>query len=120
MESRMSDGTDGSGPFDVKGVYALGNAWSQFGDALNQGIQSLQASMEGIAWRGEGAVAAGAAWNLIYAQVLRPLPEMCWNIGEEINIYGTKAEQLEKEIQKEQDIEMIASIFGDIFGVGIF
>jgi uncharacterized protein YukE len=113
----MSNGSsDGNGPFDVNGVYELGNAWSHFGDTLNAQFAALNSAVTSVHWTGQGGSAFLNAWEQIRSQVLSQLPDMCYGIGEQINNYGTQAEQAEQKIAKEQMAADLAEAFGALLG----
>ena len=105
--------------FDVNGIYQLGNAWSEFGDTLSEQIAAMQSAVESFTWSGEGAVAFGLAWGLIHGKALAPLPELAWNIGEEINYYGQQAEADEKKAVKAENAAALAEVFGIMLGAAM-
>ena len=88
-----------TGPFDANNVYALGNAWSQLGDTINSELSAMDSAIAGVSWSGDGGTQFEAAWQSVRAAVAA-LPEMCWNIGEEINYYGQQAQSIEAQARK--------------------
>jgi uncharacterized protein YukE len=113
----INDGSsNGNGPFDVNGVYELGNAWSYFGDTLNAQFAALNSAVTSVHWTGQGGSAFLNAWEQIHSQVLSQLPDMCYGIGEGINNYGTQAEQAEQKIAAEETAANLAVAFGALLG----
>ena len=115
----MSGEPSSGSTFDVNDIYTLGNSWSRFGDILSEQIATMQSAVESFTWSGEGAVAFGMAWDLIHSQALAPLPELAWNIGEEINYYGQQAEAQEEKTEKKETAAALAQIFGIALGAAI-
>jgi hypothetical protein len=105
--------------YDENDVITLGNAWNHFGDTLNLGIAQMTTAVLTVDWTGPSAEGFADAWGVLYRQVLSPLPDICYSIGEAINQYGQAMQSAEIEDLKEHLKNSIAFGLAELFGLVI-
>jgi preprotein translocase subunit SecA len=111
--------------FDVSAVYDLGNMWMSFGDMFHNLVPDMAAGMGGVNVTGSVDFYLGMTWDLLYNRVLSPLADMCYQIGQAINEYGTKVEAAEisglKQAEASDLAQGLAPFVGFLIGpiVGI-
>ncbi|MFC5896202.1 protein-glutamine glutaminase family protein [Streptomyces ramulosus] len=70
-------------------IYALGNAWIDFGDMLWEKMAAMDSSVQGVQWSGDAhEIAVTWAWGLLREGKFKPAVQHAWDVGNAINAYG--------------------------------
>ena len=103
-------------PFDPSNVYELGSAWSIMGDLLNAMSSAINGSVDGVVWVGGAGTEFATAWQSVKSAI-DSVAQMSWNIGEELNDYGTQAANYEAQYLREQETLGWIEFFGGLLSI---
>ncbi|MFI9101785.1 hypothetical protein ACIGXA_14800, partial [Streptomyces fildesensis] len=105
-----------SSDFGPGNIFALGNAWIDMGQTIQDEATVLYTAVEGIAWTGDARFAAREGIVAVYNNVLFPARTTCWAIGDSINDYGRAIETILAKQQAAANAAGLAEIIGTVLG----
>jgi hypothetical protein len=108
--------------WDPDAAIELGNAWITFGNTFNTQLGNMSTALYSLTegpWASGGSVAAEDAFAAVY-ELVQPVINSCWDVGEMINHYAMLRTDQEKTGAKETWASTLASLVVNVgkFGAG--